>query len=80
MNFLHPGSCYTISASSLFSRVCCVVKAVSVAGVQSISGGPHLHPCLFSMQMAQRKIRDILAQVKQQHQKGQSNQAQARRK
>ncbi|KAK2111730.1 Insulin-like growth factor 2 mRNA-binding protein 1 [Saguinus oedipus] len=31
-------------------------------------------------QMAQRKIRDILAQVKQQHQKGQSNQAQARRK
>ncbi|KFO34942.1 Insulin-like growth factor 2 mRNA-binding protein 1 [Fukomys damarensis] len=30
--------------------------------------------------MAQRKIRDILAQVKQQHQKGQSNQAQARRK
>uniref|UniRef100_A0A8C5Y564 K Homology domain-containing protein n=1 Tax=Microcebus murinus TaxID=30608 RepID=A0A8C5Y564_MICMU len=29
--------------------------------------------------MAQRKIRDILAQVKQQHQKGQSNQAQAQR-
>ncbi|XP_076966637.1 insulin-like growth factor 2 mRNA-binding protein 1 isoform X4 [Callospermophilus lateralis] len=36
--------------------------------------------CLFLLQMAQRKIRDILAQVKQQHQKGQSNQAQARRK
>lgn len=31
-------------------------------------------------QMAQRKIRDILAQVKQQHQKGQSGQTQARRK
>ncbi|KAM7334146.1 hypothetical protein ACRRTK_007466 [Alexandromys fortis] len=34
----------------------------------------------YASQMAQRKIRDILAQVKQQHQKGQSNQAQARRK
>ncbi|XP_043861460.1 insulin-like growth factor 2 mRNA-binding protein 1 isoform X3 [Dromiciops gliroides] len=34
----------------------------------------------YASQMAQRKIRDILAQVKQQHQKGQSNQTQARRK
>ncbi|XP_036053361.1 insulin-like growth factor 2 mRNA-binding protein 1 isoform X3 [Onychomys torridus] len=34
----------------------------------------------YASQMAQRKIRDILAQVKQQHQKGQCNQAQARRK
>ncbi|KAM5126068.1 insulin-like growth factor 2 mRNA-binding protein 1 isoform 2-T2 [Callospermophilus lateralis] len=34
----------------------------------------------YASQMAQWKIRDILAQVKQQHQKGQSNQAQARRK
>uniref|UniRef100_A0A8C2SFP4 Insulin-like growth factor 2 mRNA-binding protein 1 n=1 Tax=Capra hircus TaxID=9925 RepID=A0A8C2SFP4_CAPHI len=34
----------------------------------------------YASQMAQRKIRDILAQVKQLHQKGQSNQAQARRK
>ncbi|XP_021032024.1 insulin-like growth factor 2 mRNA-binding protein 1 isoform X2 [Mus caroli] len=34
----------------------------------------------YASQMAQRKIRDILAQVKQQHQKGQSNLAQARRK
>ncbi|XP_068022455.1 insulin-like growth factor 2 mRNA-binding protein 1 isoform X3 [Melanerpes formicivorus] len=34
----------------------------------------------YASQMAQRKIRDILAQVKQQHQKGQSGQAQARRK
>ncbi|XP_049717113.1 insulin-like growth factor 2 mRNA-binding protein 1 isoform X3 [Elephas maximus indicus] len=34
----------------------------------------------YASQMAQRKIRDILAQVKQQHQKGQSNQAQVRRK
>lgn len=34
----------------------------------------------FHLQMAQRKIRDILAQVKQQHQKGQSGQLQARRK
>lgn len=36
--------------------------------------------CSFHPQMAQRKIRDILAQVKQQHQKGQSGQLQARRK
>ncbi|XP_027525977.1 insulin-like growth factor 2 mRNA-binding protein 1 isoform X3 [Corapipo altera] len=34
----------------------------------------------YASQMAQRKIRDILAQVKQQHQKGQSGQTQARRK
>ncbi|KAM9210995.1 insulin-like growth factor 2 mRNA-binding protein 1 isoform 4-T4 [Trichechus inunguis] len=34
----------------------------------------------YASQMAQRKIRDILAQVKQQHQKGQSNQGQVRRK
>ncbi|POI23315.1 hypothetical protein CIB84_012934, partial [Bambusicola thoracicus] len=34
----------------------------------------------YASQMAQRKIRDILAQVKQQHQKGQSGQLQARRK
>ncbi|XP_040856455.1 insulin-like growth factor 2 mRNA-binding protein 1 isoform X3 [Ochotona curzoniae] len=34
----------------------------------------------YASQMAQRKIRDILAQVKQQHQKGQSHQAQTRRK
>ncbi|XP_051496343.1 insulin-like growth factor 2 mRNA-binding protein 1 isoform X2 [Apus apus] len=34
----------------------------------------------YASQMAQRKIRDILAQVKQQHQKGQSSQTQARRK
>uniref|UniRef100_A0A8D0UGF8 Insulin-like growth factor 2 mRNA-binding protein 1 n=1 Tax=Sus scrofa TaxID=9823 RepID=A0A8D0UGF8_PIG len=34
----------------------------------------------YASQMAQRKIRDILAQVKQLHQKGQSNQAQVRRK
>ncbi|KAF7239699.1 Insulin-like growth factor 2 mRNA-binding protein 1 [Varanus komodoensis] len=34
----------------------------------------------YASQMAQRKIRDILAQVKQQHQKGQNSQAQARRK
>ncbi|XP_058037607.1 insulin-like growth factor 2 mRNA-binding protein 1 isoform X2 [Ahaetulla prasina] len=34
----------------------------------------------YASQMAQRKIRDILAQVKQQHQKGQNNQTQARRK
>uniref|UniRef100_A0A8C2LEG6 K Homology domain-containing protein n=1 Tax=Cricetulus griseus TaxID=10029 RepID=A0A8C2LEG6_CRIGR len=34
----------------------------------------------YASQMAQRKIRDILAQVKQQHQKGQSNEAQAQRK
>jgi len=36
--------------------------------------------CSSHPQMAQRKIRDILAQVKQQHQKGQSGQTQARRK
>lgn len=42
---------------------------------------PSLLPLVcFFLQMAQRKIRDILAQVKQLHQKGQSNQAQARRK
>ncbi|NXF93329.1 IF2B1 protein, partial [Eubucco bourcierii] len=34
----------------------------------------------YASQMAQRKIQDILAQVKQQHQKGQSSQTQARRK
>ncbi|XP_054252372.1 insulin-like growth factor 2 mRNA-binding protein 1 isoform X3 [Indicator indicator] len=34
----------------------------------------------YASQMAQRKIRDILAQVKQQHQKGQCGQTQARRK
>ncbi|XP_031990194.1 insulin-like growth factor 2 mRNA-binding protein 1 isoform X2 [Corvus hawaiiensis] len=34
----------------------------------------------YASQMAQRKIRDILAQVKQQHQKGQSSQSQSRRK
>ncbi|NXC04613.1 IF2B1 protein, partial [Orthonyx spaldingii] len=34
----------------------------------------------YASQMAQRKIRDILAQVKQQHQKGQSGQSQSRRK
>ncbi|XP_015665963.1 insulin-like growth factor 2 mRNA-binding protein 1 isoform X2 [Protobothrops mucrosquamatus] len=34
----------------------------------------------YASQMAQRKIRDILAQVKQQHQKGQNSQTQARRK
>ncbi|XP_044096733.1 LOW QUALITY PROTEIN: insulin-like growth factor 2 mRNA-binding protein 1 [Neovison vison] len=34
----------------------------------------------YASQMAQRKIRDILAQVKHLHHKGQSNQAQARRK
>ncbi|XP_067396997.1 insulin-like growth factor 2 mRNA-binding protein 1 isoform X2 [Emydura macquarii macquarii] len=34
----------------------------------------------YASQMAQRKIRDILSQVKQQHQKGQSGQIQARRK
>uniref|UniRef100_K7FC20 Insulin like growth factor 2 mRNA binding protein 1 n=1 Tax=Pelodiscus sinensis TaxID=13735 RepID=K7FC20_PELSI len=34
----------------------------------------------YASQMAQRKIRDILAQVKQQHQKGQGGQTQARRK
>ncbi|KAM9520732.1 insulin-like growth factor 2 mRNA-binding protein 1 [Guaruba guarouba] len=34
----------------------------------------------YASQMAQRKIRDILAQVKQQQQKGQSGQTQARRK
>ncbi|XP_061873964.1 insulin-like growth factor 2 mRNA-binding protein 1 isoform X3 [Colius striatus] len=34
----------------------------------------------YASQMAQRKIRDILSQVKQQHQKGQSGQTQARRK
>uniref|UniRef100_K7FC28 Insulin like growth factor 2 mRNA binding protein 1 n=1 Tax=Pelodiscus sinensis TaxID=13735 RepID=K7FC28_PELSI len=33
----------------------------------------------YASQMAQRKIRDILAQVKQQHQKGQGGQTQARR-
>ncbi|XP_074413983.1 insulin-like growth factor 2 mRNA-binding protein 1 [Zonotrichia albicollis] len=34
----------------------------------------------YASQMAQRKIRDILAQVKQQHQKGQGGQSQSRRK
>ncbi|XP_068068032.1 insulin-like growth factor 2 mRNA-binding protein 1 isoform X2 [Anomalospiza imberbis] len=34
----------------------------------------------YASQMAQRKIRDILAQVKQQHQKGQGSQSQSRRK
>ncbi|XP_032934942.1 insulin-like growth factor 2 mRNA-binding protein 1 isoform X2 [Catharus ustulatus] len=34
----------------------------------------------YASQMAQRKIRDILAQVKQQHQKGPSGQSQSRRK
>ncbi|XP_038610129.1 insulin-like growth factor 2 mRNA-binding protein 1 isoform X1 [Tachyglossus aculeatus] len=34
----------------------------------------------YASQMAQRKIRDILAQAKQQHHKGQSGQTQARRK
>ncbi|XP_054849480.1 insulin-like growth factor 2 mRNA-binding protein 1 isoform X2 [Eublepharis macularius] len=34
----------------------------------------------YASQMAQRKIRDILAQVKQQHQKGQNSQTQVRRK
>ncbi|XP_009076358.1 PREDICTED: insulin-like growth factor 2 mRNA-binding protein 1 isoform X3 [Acanthisitta chloris] len=34
----------------------------------------------YASQMAQRKIRDILAQMKPQHQKGQSSQTQARRK
>ncbi|XP_034991454.1 insulin-like growth factor 2 mRNA-binding protein 1 isoform X4 [Zootoca vivipara] len=34
----------------------------------------------YASQMAQRKIRDILAQVKQQHQKGQNSQTQTRRK
>ncbi|XP_036254780.1 insulin-like growth factor 2 mRNA-binding protein 1 isoform X2 [Molothrus ater] len=34
----------------------------------------------YASQMAQRKIRDILVQVKQQHQKGQGGQSQSRRK
>lgn len=51
-------------------------KAVSLA----LGFPPSSSLCSSHPQMAQRKIRDILAQVKQQHQKGQSGQTQARRK